>query len=129
MGTEQNHVRKLVQIIIKHGQLGKFSFHLVHQHEPITGDAIRLESSLGILNGKWNKAVLIDSINLGNIHGVVFKFFSAENRFVPCEFAQGPSPNRSGDVDGVFLQEFTSYLTGHNLANILALEIVGHRWT
>ncbi|KAG8420707.1 hypothetical protein J3458_002640 [Metarhizium acridum] len=114
----------IIYIITKHRQLGKFSFHLVHRHEPITGDAIRLESSLGILNGKWNKTVLIDSINLGNIHGVVFKFFSAENRFVPYEFAQGPSPIRSGDVDGVFLQEFTSYLIGHNLANILALDIV-----
>lgn len=33
---------------------------------------IRLESNLRVLAGKWNKPILIDSLDLGNVHGTIF---------------------------------------------------------
>lgn len=52
MCIDMNHVRELVGLITRHGQLGNFSFHLVHQHDPIARDTIRLESDIGIIRGK-----------------------------------------------------------------------------
>lgn len=124
MCIDMNHVRELVGLITRHGQLGKFSFHLVHQHDPIAHDTIRLESNIGIMRGKWNKATAIDSVDLTNIHGVVFKFVPAHGRLVPYEFGRGPSPISSGDVDDEFVLDFTRYLAKNNLTNIFALEVV-----
>ncbi|KAF2175645.1 hypothetical protein K469DRAFT_609952 [Zopfia rhizophila CBS 207.26] len=124
MHVDMDHVKVLVEIISRHDQLGRFGFHLVHRHDPIANDMVRLESDLGIVPGKWNKATSIDSLDLCNIHGVIFKFVSEQNRLVPFEFGEGPSPVSASDVNDKFVQEFTGYLTKNNLTNMFALEVV-----
>jgi hypothetical protein len=124
MHVNTTNVKELVEIIVRHGQLGKFSFHLLHRHDPIANNTVRLESDLGVVPGKWNKATLIDSLELNNIHPVLIKFVPEQNRFVPFEFGEGLSPLSADDVDGKFIEEFTGYLTRNNLANIFALEVV-----
>jgi hypothetical protein len=113
-----------VEIIARHGQLEQFSFHLVHRHDLIADDMVRLESDLGIVPGKWNMATSIDSLDLSNIHPVVIKFDHEQNRFIPFEFGEGPSPVSVSDVADEFVREFVGYLIEHDLSNIFALEIV-----
>lgn len=124
MYVDMVHVKELVEIIARQGQLGKFSFHLVHRHDLIANDMVRLESDLGVVPGKWNKATPIDSLDLSNIHGVVFKFVPEQNRLIPFEFSEGQSPVSVGDVDDKFIKEFTDYLIRNNLPDTFALEIV-----
>jgi hypothetical protein len=124
MHVNMYHVKKLVEIITRHGQLGKFSVHTAHQHDPIPKDTVRLESDFRVMPGKWNKATSIDSLDLSNIHPVVFKFFPEKNRYVAFEFGEGPSPVSASDVDDKFIQEFTGYLTKNNLTEMLVLEVV-----
>jgi hypothetical protein len=119
-----DHVKKLVEIITRHGQLGRFSFHMVHRHDPIADDTVRLESNLGLVPGKWNKATPIDCLNIRDIHGVVFKVVPEQNRLVPFEFCEGPSPVSASDVNDKFVQEFTGYLTKNSLTDMFALEVV-----
>ena len=52
MNVDIDHVKDLVEIIARHGRLGKFSFHLVHKHDPIANNTVRLESDLGVVPGK-----------------------------------------------------------------------------
>ncbi|KAK7413646.1 hypothetical protein QQX98_007471 [Neonectria punicea] len=119
-----DHVKELVNIIARHHQLGRFSFHLLHRHDPIANDTVRLETDLGVMHGKWNKATSIDSLDLRSIHGVVFMFIPQQNRLVPFEFGEGPSPVSASDVNDKFVQEFTGYLNKNNLADMFALEVV-----
>jgi hypothetical protein len=79
---------------------------------------------LECLPGKWNKATLIDSLDLTKIYPVVIKFLPELNRLVPFEFGEGPSPVSATDVNGDFIQEFIGYLIQHNLSNVIALEVV-----
>ncbi|OAF56826.2 hypothetical protein VC83_06979 [Pseudogymnoascus destructans] len=102
MHVDADHVKELVEIITRHGQLGKFGFHLLHRHDPIASDTIRLESDLRVVPGKWNKATSTESLDLSNIHPLVIKFVPDQNRFVPFEFGEGPSPVSSSDVDDKF---------------------------
>lgn len=118
------HVKELVKIIARHGQFGRFSFHLVHRHDSIADDTVRLESDLGVMPGKWNKATSIDSLDLRDIHGVVFKFTPEQNRLVPFEFAEGLSPISTNDVYDEFVREFLDYLIENGLADTFALEVV-----
>lgn len=124
MHVDADHVKELMAIITRHGQLGKFGFHLLHRHDPIANDTIRLESDLRVVPGKWNKATSTESLDLSNIHPLVIKFVPDQNRFIPFEFGEGPSPVSSSDVDDKFVQEITGYLTMNNLTNIFALEVV-----
>ncbi|RSL83550.1 hypothetical protein CDV31_016820 [Fusarium ambrosium] len=124
MHVGMDRIKELVEIIARHDQLGRFSFHLVHRHDHIANDTVRLESDLGVVPGKWNKATSIDSLDLQGIHGVVFKFIPKQNRLVPFEFAEGPSPISASDVNDKFVQEFTGYLIENNLTDTFALEVV-----
>lgn len=124
MHIDMNHVEELVAIITRHGQLGKFSFHLVHRHDPIPNDTIRLESGFGIVPGKWNKPTAVDFVDLSDIHAVIFKFAPTQNQLVPFEFGQGPSPITPGGVDDEFVLEFTRYLAKNDLTDVFALEVV-----
>lgn len=124
MHVDTCHIKGLIEIIIRHQQLKKFSFHLVHRHDSIANNTVRLESDLECLPGKWNKATLIDSLDLTKIYPVVIKFLPELNRLVPFEFGEGPSPVSATDVNGDFIQEFIGYLIQHNLSNVIALEVV-----
>jgi hypothetical protein len=80
MYVEMHHVKQLLEIIARHDQVGRFSVHLAHQHDPIPNDTVRLESNLDIMPGKWNMAASIDSLDLSNIHPVVLKFLPPDGR-------------------------------------------------
>jgi len=75
--------RRLADIIAGYNQFGRFSFHLVHQYDPIANKTVGPESDLVVVSGKWNKATSIDSLNLCNILGAVFKFAPERNRLIP----------------------------------------------
>lgn len=100
MNVNQEHVRALVDTIDDHDLWNKIGIHLVHWHDPIPRGKIKLEMKLETLPGKWIKPVAIDSLNLDNTRGVVFKFFPNQMCRVPYEFDEGPSPASKGDVDG-----------------------------
>lgn len=119
-----DHVKGLLEIIVRHDQIGRFGVHLIHRHDRIANDSVRVESRIGLVPGKWNKAATIDSLDLTNIHGVVFKFVPDRNRFVPFEFCQGASPISARDVDNQFVQDFASYLTKNHLVDTFSLEFV-----
>lgn len=73
-------------------------------------NTVRLESDLECFPGKWNKATLINSLDLTNIYPIVIKFLPELNRFVPFEFGEVPSPVSASDVDDDFVKEFVGYL-------------------
>jgi hypothetical protein len=124
MNVDMTHVKDLFNIIVRHGQVGRFGFHLVHRHDPIANDTIRLESDLGVIPGKWNKPTLIDSLDLGNVHGIIFKFDPEQAQLLPMEFGHGPPPITVADVPTEFVSEFAAYLAKNSLANVFALEVV-----
>ena len=123
MHVDDSHVKTLMNIIINHGQLGKFDLHLIHQHGSIENGIARLESDLQIVSGKWSKATSIDSLNLRNVHGVMFKFCSKPNQLILFEFSDGQSSVSANDVNENFVKAFTNYLNKNNLSDRLALQI------
>jgi len=125
MRVNRDHVKDLVEIIVRHGQLENFGFHLVYRRDPISNDKVRLESNLAeIESSKWSKDISIDSLDLRNIHPVAIKFVPEQNQLVPFKFGEGPSPVSASDVVDRFIKEFTTYLIKHNLSDIFALGIV-----
>jgi hypothetical protein len=124
MNSDKNHVKGLLDIVERHGQRGIFGFHRVHRHDIIPNDTVRLESDLGIVPGKWNRATPTESLDLSNIHPVVMKFFPEQEELVPYELAEGPSPvTMTAEVDE-FVKDFTGYLIKHNLSEHFALEVI-----
>jgi len=56
------------------------------------------------------------------MHGTIFKL--TLNALVPFEFIEGPSPLAASlSTPPTFLVDFVAYLTKHDLANQLALEV------
>lgn len=92
---------------------------------------MKLETKLTTKPGKWIKPVPIDSLDLNNIHPVVFKFvfeFVAGElclRLDSYEFGEGPSPVSVCDVDdNKCIEEVADYITRNNLADVIALEFL-----
>ena len=50
MHIDIDHVKELVKMAARHGQLGRLSFYLVHRHDPIANDTVRLESGLVVVH-------------------------------------------------------------------------------
>jgi hypothetical protein len=79
------------------------------------------------------KPVQLDSLDLNNIHGIVFKFDPQEKCLVPYEFAEGPmSVSESGTVDNdfvdnlaSFVDNFVNYVEKNNLSNMIGLQFLG----
>jgi hypothetical protein len=130
MHVSQDHVKNLLAIFVKHGLREKIGIHRLHKHDDILEEQARLETKLKTRPGKWFKPVPIDSLNLNNIHSVVFKFvfdFVAGElrlRLDPYEFSEGPSPISVCDVDNNCLEEAADYIIENNLVNVIALQFL-----
>lgn len=130
MHVSQDHVKNLLAIFVKHGLREKIGIHRLHKHDDILQKQVKLETKLTTKPGKWIKPVPIDSLNLNNIHPVVFKFvfeFSAGQlslRLDPYEFGEGPSPVSICDVDNSCMEEVANYITKNNLVDVIALQFL-----
>lgn len=81
-----------------------------------------MEEKLGIMDGKWNRPIRFQDLDLSNMHATVFKF--VDGQVAAYEFAEGPSPlplNVKTLVDHL-TEEFSLYLENHGLSNRIALE-------
>ncbi|KAM5463530.1 hypothetical protein MferCBS49748_005882 [Microsporum ferrugineum] len=121
----QAHVKNLVTTITQYGLGKKLGIHLLHKHEPLPDGQVKLEMKLESAPGKWIKPILIDSLDLSNIHGITFKVVPEENRLVPYEFGEGPSPVFNSDVvNSNCVKDFISYVTKHDLVDAIALQFL-----
>lgn len=79
------------------------------------------------------KLVQFDSLDLNNIHGIVFKLYPKKKWLVPYEFAEGPMlvfESRTVDnnlVDNLasFVNDFVNYVEKNKLANMIGLQFWG----
>ncbi|KAH7115586.1 hypothetical protein EDB81DRAFT_919356 [Dactylonectria macrodidyma] len=125
MGVSQEHVKMLETIIAQYNLREKLGIRLLHKHEDIPNGQINLETKLKTVAGKWIRPVSIDSLDLSEIHGVVFKFVLGENILVPYEFARGPSPVSMSDVvNNNCVKDILGYITTYGLVNVIALEFL-----
>ncbi|KAJ2892955.1 hypothetical protein MKZ38_009168 [Zalerion maritima] len=121
------HVKALLALIAKYGTGAFFGIHLVHRHDLLSKGTVRLENEdIGMKGGLWTKAAAIDSADVKNMHGTLFKL--DQKAFVPFEFAAGLSPVATGagvtkNAPAAFLAEVAAYLTKYNLSDSLALEV------
>ncbi|KAJ4308366.1 hypothetical protein N0V84_012141 [Fusarium piperis] len=124
MSVSQDHVKKLEAIIAQCNLREKLGIHLLHKHEDLPNGQIKLETKLRTITGKWVRPTSINSLDLGNIHGVVFKFDPEENILVPYEFARGPSPVSMSSVVDDCVKAILGYVARNGLANMIALEFL-----
>ncbi|KAH8792179.1 hypothetical protein F5882DRAFT_376738 [Hyaloscypha sp. PMI_1271] len=156
--TFREHIKNLAAIIGQHKMTGKFAAELLHKHEdtpagqvklevdintmpadlikPVLAEIVdpsKLEAALKTVSGKWMKPVQLNSLDLNNIHGIVFKLDPKEKCLVPYEFAEGPMfVSESGLVDNDFVNNlnnfvnnFVNYVEKNNLTNIIGLQFLG----
>ncbi|KAF2105236.1 hypothetical protein BDV96DRAFT_617892 [Lophiotrema nucula] len=131
MHVSQYHIKNLLAIPAKHGLREKIGIHLLHKHDDIPKEQVKLETKLKTKPGKWTKPIPIDSLDLKNIHPVVLKFVlesvTGELRLHldPYEFGDGPSPVSPCDVDdNNCIKEVADYITRNNLVDVIALEFL-----
>jgi len=158
MRPGREHIKNLAAIIGQYKMTGKFAAELLHKHEdtpagqvklevdintmptelikPVLAEIVdpsKLEAALKTVSGKWMKPVQLDSLDLNNIHGIVFKLDPKEKCLVPYEFAEGPmSGSESGTVDNdfvnnlaSFVNSFVNYVEKNNLTNMIGLQFLG----
>lgn len=158
MRPGREHVKNLAAIIGQHKMTGKFAAELLHKHEDTPVGQVKLEvnintmpaeliktvlaeivcpskfeAALKVLSGKWMKPVQLDSLDLNNIHGIVFKFDPKEKCLVPYEFAEGPMlvseeglvNNDFVDNLNSFVKDFVNYVEKNNLTDIIGLQYLG----
>lgn len=131
MHVDQDHIKNLLAIFTKHGLREKFGIHLLHKHDDIPKEQVKVETKLKTQPGKWTKPIPIDSLDLQNVHPVVLKFIlesvAGELRLHldPYEFGEGPSPVSLCDVnDNSCIKEVADYITKNNLVDAIALEFL-----
>jgi hypothetical protein len=124
MHVSQDHIKNILALIAQCGLREKLGIHMLHKHESIPKGQVKLETKLETTAGKWIKPIPIDSLDLNNMHGVVFKFVAGEHRFVPYEFGEGPSPVSMSDVVNKCIEKFVDYITKNNLVDVIALEFL-----
>ncbi len=104
-----------------------FGIHLVHRHDPLHDDTVRLEcDDPGIEGASWTRATPIKDVNLNDIHATTFKL--VQGNLVPVEFAMGPSPSTvntgvAQDILVAFLAKIASSLAEYDVGERLALEV------
>ncbi|KAG5813599.1 hypothetical protein H9Q74_012625 [Fusarium xylarioides] len=124
--ASQAHIKRLEAIVAGYNLRHKLGFHLLHKHEDIPNGQINLEMNLKNVAGKWIRPVSIDSLDLSEIHGAIFKFIPGENILVPYEFARGPSPVLMSDVvNNDCIKDVLGYITANGLADSIGLEFQG----
>jgi len=130
MDINQDHVKNLLAIFMKHGLREKIGVHRLHKHDDIPQEQVKLETKLKTRPGKWIKPVPINSLDLNKIHPIVFKYVfelvtgELHLRLDPYEFGEGPSPVSLCDVDNNCIKEAADYVNENNLVNAIALELL-----
>ncbi|CAI6049274.1 unnamed protein product [Clonostachys chloroleuca] len=151
MDPDQEHIKNLSAIIAQHQMAGKFATVLLHKHEntpagqvklevelktmpdklikPILAeivDSSKLDATLKAMTGKWMRPIQLDSLDLRNVHGIVFKLNTDENCLAPFEFAEGPVPlSKDDNTLANFINVFVNYVKRHNLADVFGLQYLG----
>lgn len=121
---EHLNIKDLLATFSKHGLREKIGIHRLHKHDDIPKEQVKLETKLKTKPGKWIKPTPIDSLDLNNIHGVIFRFVTGEHRLVSYNFGEGPSPVSLNDVvDNHCIDEFVDYIK-YNLVDIIALQFL-----
>jgi hypothetical protein len=127
MPVQNHHINPILDIISRHEYKEKLGLHLIHRHNELQENSIRLESTVESISGKQNIATLINDLKPEDLHAVMFQVRPSEERLVPFEFGEGPSPIQSSSISQAFLQEFLSYYTDHGLSDAFALEILDEK--
>jgi hypothetical protein len=110
--------------------VGRLAVHLLHSHEPLKPDEIKLENQLETVPGKWMRPVPVASLDRASIHGLAFKIElkGGENetlRLIPYEFAKGPPPVAQDDKKVLDCMMFlANYIIQRGLADVFALQFV-----
>lgn len=99
-----------------------FQVHLIHRHDKIGQNQLRVESGLKTISGSWTKPIAIECLNLHEIHGNVFMLLP-DKRFISYEFCEGPPPASLANIDINFLRELATYLWSNQLTNLVGLEV------
>ena len=84
------------------------------------------------MSSKQIKLIQLNSLNLNNIHRIIFKLNSKEKYLVPYEFTKGLlSISESSIIDNNFVNSLTSfvnsfinYIEKNNLTNIIRLQFL-----
>lgn len=131
MHVSQDHIKNLLATFAKHGLDEKIGIHLLHKHDDIPKEQVKLETKLKTKPGKWIKPIPIPSLDLNNIHPVVLRLViestAGELRLHldPYEFGHGPSPVSLFDIDNnSCIKEVADYIIRNNLVNMVALEVL-----
>jgi len=124
MSVNEDHVKNLEAIIAQRNLREKLGIHLLHKHDDLPKGQIKLETKMQTIAGKWGRPASIGSLDLGKIHGVVFKFVPEENILIPYEFAMGPSPVARSNMVESCIKVILGYVAGNDLANVIALELL-----
>jgi len=116
-----NHVKAVLKIIQLHGMGDHFGVHVAHRHNTIPFGTVRLEADMGINGFTWTKPTSIERPDASKMHATFFKV--GQDGLVPFEFSEGPSPIDVTKVPAAFLAEFAAYITKHELADLIVLEV------
>lgn len=100
-----------------------FGIHLIHRHDQIGEDMVRVEEALKTRQGSWTKPCAIGHLDAKNIHGQVFKLLPDE-RFIAYEYGEGSPSTSSASANSLFFRELANYLLENELTDILGLEVL-----
>jgi hypothetical protein len=94
-------------------------------------DLSKLKAALKNVSGKWMKPVQLNSLDLNNIHRIVFKLDPKEKCLVSYKFAKRPVPvSKSSIVDNDFVDNLASFINNFvnyikkNLTNMIGLQFL-----
>ncbi|KAK4134013.1 hypothetical protein BT67DRAFT_434172 [Trichocladium antarcticum] len=122
--SHANHIKALLAIITKYDMGNIFAVHSLHRHDAVPERTIRLQTDVSGIDGmKWSRATPITDELLAQdqIHATFFKVQGTT--LEPLEFAMGPSPLKGHHVPPQFIVDMVEYLTAHDLAGLVAIEV------
>ncbi|KAJ2891806.1 hypothetical protein MKZ38_010719 [Zalerion maritima] len=115
-----DNIQRLIEIF---GVQNKFCFHLLHGHAELEQGTVMHGQKMSGLEACWVRPMPIDRVDPSNMHGHIFVLDPATRSFRPYEFREG-APAPMTDKDNAFVMAFQLYLSSHDLANKLGLEVV-----
>ncbi|KAK7419096.1 hypothetical protein QQZ08_010999 [Neonectria magnoliae] len=117
------HLQLVLAMIERHGMSQSLGVHLIHRHDQIGEDMLRVAVELTTRSGSWTKPCAIESLDVNKIHGHVLKLLPNE-RFVAYEYCEGSLPNSLAKADSPLFRELRTYLLDNDLANMIGLEVL-----
>lgn len=110
-------------MIQRHGVEQLFGVHMIHRHDQLGEDMLRVEAILRTRQGSWTKPCAIGHLDAHNIHGHVFKLLP-DGRFIAYEYCEGSPPASLASVNSLFFRELMNYLLENNLTDLIGLEVL-----